>query len=75
MLTYKMLLEKIAVKQGLHNKKYHFTRLEHKTFISDFTTPNFGEKKIDREKIVAAVQTVDPATGRVVMLAPDVGLR
>lgn len=25
--------------------------------------------------MVAAVQTVDPAAGRVVMIAPDVGLR
>jgi len=28
-----------------------------------------------QEKIVAAVQNLDPGTGRVVMLAPDVGLR
>ena len=29
----------------------------------------------DGDKIVAAVQIVDQATGKVVMIAPDVGLR
>ena len=72
-----------AIVQCLQDEITH-SCTEHKTqntnntiplFISDFTTPKFGDKKNDREKIVAAVQTVDPATGRVVMLAPDVGLR
>ena len=37
----------------------------------------YAEKsnRTDGDKIIAAVQIVDPATGKVVMIAPDVGLR
>ena len=36
---------------------------------------NNKSNRSDGDKIVAAVQIVDPATGKVVMIAPDVGLR
>ena len=36
---------------------------------------NDKNSRSEGEKIKAAVQIVDPATGKVVMIAPDVGLR
>ena len=43
--------------------------------IIDKNRPVFSSKNADRAKITASVQMVDPAAGRVVMIAPDVGLR
>lgn len=34
-----------------------------------------NKENAEKEKFVAKVQTVDPGSGRVVMIAPDVGLR
>ena len=36
---------------------------------------NDKNNRSEGDKIKAAVQIVDPATGKVVMIAPDVGLR
>jgi hypothetical protein len=36
---------------------------------------NDKNSRSEGDKIKAAVQIVDPATGKVVMIAPDVGLR
>ena len=41
----------------------------------DKNRPIFSSKNAERVKITASVQMVDPAAGRVVMIAPDVGLR
>ena len=41
----------------------------------DKNRPIFSSKNVERVKITASVQMVDPAAGRVVMIAPDVGLR
>ncbi len=44
------------------------------SFYSKQKIPEINVKK-QGDKIMAAVQNVDPLTGRVVMIAPDVGLR
>ncbi len=61
-------------KENVAHKGNQKTTSKGSAFFSKQEVPQISVKKQD-EKMVASVQRIDPLTGRVIMIAPDVGLR